>query len=217
MKDVARIELGALNYQQIGRVNGQPGVGVAVFQAPGSNALAVAAGIRKQMDRLRGRFPNDLDFIYTLDTTLPVSQGIKEIRQDAGRGPDPGRHRRLPVPAELARDADSDARRARVADRHVRRVPAARLLDQHAVAVRPRARDRPGRRRRDRGGRGGGTSHRRRDDAARCNAQGDGGSVRAGHRHRADPGRCLHPSRRHEWNSGAPEPAVRDHYRGVGR
>src|SRR5262245_3726831 len=46
MKDVARIELGALNYQQIGRVNGQPGVGVAVFQAPGSNALAVAAGVR---------------------------------------------------------------------------------------------------------------------------------------------------------------------------
>ena len=57
MKDVARIELGALNYQQIGRVNGQPGVGVAVFQAPGSNALAVAAGIREQMDRLRGAIP----------------------------------------------------------------------------------------------------------------------------------------------------------------
>jgi len=79
MKDVARIELGALNYQQIGRVNGQPGVGVAVFQAPGSNALAVAAGIREQMDLLRGRFPSDLDFVYSLDTTLPVSQGIKEI------------------------------------------------------------------------------------------------------------------------------------------
>jgi HAE1 family hydrophobic/amphiphilic exporter-1 len=79
MKDVARIELGALNYQQIGRVNGQPGVGVAVFQAPGSNALAVAEGIRAQMDQLKQRFPNDLDFTYTLDATLPVSEGIKEI------------------------------------------------------------------------------------------------------------------------------------------
>src|SRR5688572_5058614 len=48
LKDIARVELGALNYQQIGRVNGQPGVGVAVFQAPGSNALAVAAGVREQ-------------------------------------------------------------------------------------------------------------------------------------------------------------------------
>jgi HAE1 family hydrophobic/amphiphilic exporter-1 len=79
MKDVARIELGALNYQQIGRVNGQPGVGVAVFQAPGSNALAVAEGIRAQMEQLKQRFPNDLDFTYTLDATLPVSEGIKEI------------------------------------------------------------------------------------------------------------------------------------------
>jgi HAE1 family hydrophobic/amphiphilic exporter-1 len=79
MRDVARIELGALNYQQIGRVNGQPGVGVAVFQAPGSNALAVAAGIRQVMNELRARFPQDLDYTYTLDTTQPVSEGIKEI------------------------------------------------------------------------------------------------------------------------------------------
>jgi HAE1 family hydrophobic/amphiphilic exporter-1 len=79
MRDVARIELGALNYQQIGRVNGQPGVGVAVFQAPGSNALAVANGIRQVMNDLHSRFPSDLDYTYTLDTTLPVSEGIKEI------------------------------------------------------------------------------------------------------------------------------------------
>ncbi len=79
LHDVARIELGALNYQQIGRVNGQPGVGVAVFQAPGSNALAVAAGVRQVMDDLHSRFPSDLDYTYTLDTTRPVSEGIKEI------------------------------------------------------------------------------------------------------------------------------------------
>ena len=48
LRDVARVELGALNYQQIGRVNGQPGVGIAVFQAPGSNALAVAEGVRSR-------------------------------------------------------------------------------------------------------------------------------------------------------------------------
>src|SRR5512143_1119048 len=47
LKDVARIELGAQNYQQIARVNGQPGCIVAVFQAPGSNAIAVSDGVKK--------------------------------------------------------------------------------------------------------------------------------------------------------------------------
>jgi hydrophobic/amphiphilic exporter-1 (mainly G- bacteria), HAE1 family len=79
LKDVARIELGALNYQQRARVNGQPGCIVAVFQAPGSNSLAVGEGVKKQMEELKKRFPNDLDYLVTLDTTLPVSEGIKEI------------------------------------------------------------------------------------------------------------------------------------------
>jgi HAE1 family hydrophobic/amphiphilic exporter-1 len=79
MRDVARIELGALNYQQIGRVNGQSGCAIAVFQAPGSNAIAVAQGVRAQMDALRDRFPQDLEFAYTLDTTSAVSEGIREI------------------------------------------------------------------------------------------------------------------------------------------
>ena len=79
LRDIARIELGALNYQQIGRVNGQPGCAIAVFQAPGSDALAVVEGVRKQMEELQTRFPTDLQFAYTLDTTLAVSQGIREI------------------------------------------------------------------------------------------------------------------------------------------
>jgi HAE1 family hydrophobic/amphiphilic exporter-1 len=79
LRDVARIELGSLNYQQNGRVNGQPGVAIAVFQAPGSNALAVAEGVRGVMDQLRSRFPTDIDYVYVLDTTLPVSEGIREI------------------------------------------------------------------------------------------------------------------------------------------
>src|SRR6267378_479021 len=49
LSDVARIELGALNYQQVSRVNGQPGSIIAVFQAPGSNALDVARGVKRAM------------------------------------------------------------------------------------------------------------------------------------------------------------------------
>jgi len=79
LSDVARIELGALNYQQVSRVNGQPGSIIAVFQSPGSNALDVAQGVKSAMAELKQRFPPDLDYVVTLDTTLPVTEGISEI------------------------------------------------------------------------------------------------------------------------------------------
>ncbi|HTE52321.1 MAG TPA: multidrug efflux RND transporter permease subunit [Kofleriaceae bacterium] len=79
--DVARIELGALNYQQRARVNGQAGAIIAVFQAPGSNALEVADGVRATMADLEARFPPGLDYRVALDTTLPVTEGLSEILQ----------------------------------------------------------------------------------------------------------------------------------------
>jgi hydrophobic/amphiphilic exporter-1 (mainly G- bacteria), HAE1 family len=81
LKDVARIELGAQNYQQIARFNGQPAGIIAVFQAPGSNALAVADGVKKTMEDLKARFPADLDYAVSLDTTRSVTEGISEIVQ----------------------------------------------------------------------------------------------------------------------------------------
>jgi hydrophobic/amphiphilic exporter-1 (mainly G- bacteria), HAE1 family len=81
LKDVARIDLGALNYQQFTRFNGQPGSIIAVFQTPGSNALAVAEGVKSTIAELQQRFPNDLDYKISLDTTLPVTEGIREIVQ----------------------------------------------------------------------------------------------------------------------------------------
>ena len=79
LKDIARIELGALAYTQVGRLNGKPASIVAVYQAPGSNALAVADGVKKTMAELKRRFPADLDYVVSLDTTLPVTEGIREI------------------------------------------------------------------------------------------------------------------------------------------
>jgi HAE1 family hydrophobic/amphiphilic exporter-1 len=79
LKDVSRIELGALTYNQSGRFNGRPGALIAVFQAPGANALAVADGVKATMEELKQRFPSDLDYQIGLDTTLPVTEGIKEI------------------------------------------------------------------------------------------------------------------------------------------
>src|SRR6266852_632295 len=81
LKDVARIELGAQNYQQIARFTGQPAGIIAVFQAPGSNALAVADGVKKTMEDLKQRFPSDFDYAIGLDTTRSVTEGISEIVQ----------------------------------------------------------------------------------------------------------------------------------------
>jgi hydrophobic/amphiphilic exporter-1 (mainly G- bacteria), HAE1 family len=79
LSDVARIELGSLVYQQIGRFNGKPAVIIAVYQAPGSNALAVANQIKVQMEVLKSRFPQGLDYKVSMDTTLPITEGMKEI------------------------------------------------------------------------------------------------------------------------------------------
>jgi len=79
LKDVARIELGALSYNQRSRMNGQPAAIIAIYQTPGSNALAVADGIKKAMADLKPRFPSGLDYRVVLDTTLPVTEGIHEI------------------------------------------------------------------------------------------------------------------------------------------
>src|SRR5690348_8146956 len=81
LKDVSRIELGAQNYQQLARFGGKPAAIVAVFQSPGSNALAVADGVKKTMEDLKQRFPSDLDYAIGLDTTRSVTEGIREIVQ----------------------------------------------------------------------------------------------------------------------------------------
>jgi HAE1 family hydrophobic/amphiphilic exporter-1 len=79
LKDVARIELGGQSYAQRSRLGGEPSSTIAVYQAPGSNALAVVNGIKAAMAQLKTRFPDDLDYAVTLDTTLAVTQGIKDI------------------------------------------------------------------------------------------------------------------------------------------
>jgi len=79
LKDVSRVELGALSYNQSGRFNGRPAALVAVYPTPGANALTVADGVKAMMEQLKERFPNDLDYKIGLDTTLPVTEGMKEI------------------------------------------------------------------------------------------------------------------------------------------
>jgi HAE1 family hydrophobic/amphiphilic exporter-1 len=79
LRDVARIELGAQTYMQIGRFQGKPASVIAVYQSPGSNALATGNALKAEMERLAGSFPGGIEYAIALDTTLPVSEGINEI------------------------------------------------------------------------------------------------------------------------------------------
>ena len=79
LKDVARIELGTMLYNAIGRHDSQPAAVIAIYQVPGSNALDVATRIKSTLDDLSKRFPRAMEYLVSLDTTLPVSEGINEI------------------------------------------------------------------------------------------------------------------------------------------
>src|ERR1700687_321845 len=79
VRDVARIELGSQDYSVAGRFNGRPSAIIAAYQLPGSNAVEAAAGVKKLMARMKERFPDDMDSVVALDTTLSVTAGIKEI------------------------------------------------------------------------------------------------------------------------------------------
>ncbi len=79
LKDVARLELGTMLYNAVGRHDGKPSAVIAVYQIPGTNALDVADKIKTELASLSKRFPRDMEYLVSLDTTLPVSEGIKEI------------------------------------------------------------------------------------------------------------------------------------------
>ncbi|PSJ60252.1 efflux RND transporter permease subunit [Pseudaminobacter soli (ex Li et al. 2025)] len=79
LKDVARVELAAQSYDTIGRLNGKPASVIAVYQAPGSNAVSAAAGVREAMQQLKESFPAGLDYKITYDTTVFVSSTIHEV------------------------------------------------------------------------------------------------------------------------------------------
>ena len=79
IKDVARVELGAENYGWFGQLNGKPAALLAVYQLPDANALDVAKRVKAEMDRLSQRFPADLAYQVTYDTTLYVETSIREV------------------------------------------------------------------------------------------------------------------------------------------
>jgi HAE1 family hydrophobic/amphiphilic exporter-1 len=79
VRDVARVELGTQDYSLIARLNGKPSAVISVYQLPGTNAVQTVQGIRKFMAQMKQRFPQDIDYTISLDQTLSVTEGMKEI------------------------------------------------------------------------------------------------------------------------------------------
>ncbi|MCJ2367199.1 efflux RND transporter permease subunit [Aeromonas dhakensis] len=79
VKDVARVELGGKDYDVLARANGKPAIGIATYLQPGANAVAVADQVRETMDRLQGRFPQDVEYQIPYDTTEFVKISIEEV------------------------------------------------------------------------------------------------------------------------------------------
>jgi multidrug efflux pump len=77
--DVARVELGSDNYNFVGRMNGHPAAGIAIYLAPGANALQTADAVKAQIKALSATFPSGLKVAYPFDGTPFIRISIQEV------------------------------------------------------------------------------------------------------------------------------------------
>ena len=79
IKDVGRVELGAQTYAFRARLNKAPAAVLGVYLAPGANALQTAELVHGILENARTRFPADMEYDITLDSTLPIKASMDEI------------------------------------------------------------------------------------------------------------------------------------------
>ena len=79
IKDVARVELGAQTYDMRARLNQSPAGAIGIYLAPGANAIETAKQVRRIMEEAQQRFPPDMEYEVTLDSTLPIEASIEAI------------------------------------------------------------------------------------------------------------------------------------------
>ena len=79
MKDVSRIEWGALDYGQTCMLDGSPSVALSVYQLPGTNALHTADLVRNKMQELKAHFPEGVEYSVVYDTTPFINESINEV------------------------------------------------------------------------------------------------------------------------------------------
>ncbi len=79
LRDVARVELGAQDYDSESTLNGAPSPAFGIYQLPGTNALDVASGVRAALEDLRPEFPEGVDAKVTYDFTTFVTASIQGV------------------------------------------------------------------------------------------------------------------------------------------
>src|SRR5436190_6271054 len=79
LSDVGRIELGAENYSAVIRANGHPGAGMAIFLAPGADALETADLVKAKVEGISRSFPSGFRYAYAFDTTEFIKLSIEEV------------------------------------------------------------------------------------------------------------------------------------------
>ena len=79
LADVARVELGAENYNSDRRLNGKPGAGIAIFLAPGADALETADIVKAKVEQIAKSFPSGYRYAYAYDTTDFIKLSIDEV------------------------------------------------------------------------------------------------------------------------------------------
>jgi len=79
IKDLARTELGTESYNAFTRLNGESCAALAIYQSPGSNAVAISETLKQRMDELSKNFPEGVSYTVSLDTTTAITSGIDEI------------------------------------------------------------------------------------------------------------------------------------------
>ncbi len=79
IKDVARVELGAQTYDIRARLNQAPAGVLGVYLAPGANAIQTADAVKKILNDVSKRFPPDMKYEITLDSTLPIKASMEAI------------------------------------------------------------------------------------------------------------------------------------------
>jgi multidrug efflux pump len=79
LRDVARIDLGAQNYNLSSKFDGMPTVGLGIYQLPGTNALEAADQVRAKMEELSKQFPEGVSYVIGYDTTPFIRESVDDV------------------------------------------------------------------------------------------------------------------------------------------
>ena len=81
VKDVGHAKLGARNLDSTSKVNGRPNASLAIWALPDANSIDVAKRVIAKMDQLKASFPEDIDYVVSLDMTPFMEESIYEVKR----------------------------------------------------------------------------------------------------------------------------------------